>query len=236
MWSPNWLLHGAHQRGSLNNWKSLKYKWTLNLINFQNRSQQEWIPALSAFHFIPVICLAKFFFKTTTMVSEKPSTTTTTTPHTLIHSFLSQDLNISHSPLPACLSLVFYTELYWHIHQCWHRVSVTLANFGHMNNSLRLTQESEEQSLKSSGITSWSCSISQLGPTIWIVWWHSRLFSTDVGPFLLVQRTFMKEILFECKTANRYSTELNWTPRYFFDMGANEEMGYWSHSLDLALS
>lgn len=128
------------------------------------------------------------------------------------------------------LSLVFYTELYWHIHQCWHCVSVTLANFGHMNNSLRLTQESEEQSLKSSGITSWSCSISQLGPTIWIVWWHSRLFSTDVGPFLLVQRTFMIEIRFECKTANRYSTELNWTPRYFFDMGANEEMGYWSQS------
>lgn len=35
--APNWPLHGAYQRDALNNWKSLKYKWTPNLINLQHR-------------------------------------------------------------------------------------------------------------------------------------------------------------------------------------------------------
>lgn len=35
--APNWPLHGAYQRAAPNNWKSLKYKWTPNLINLQHR-------------------------------------------------------------------------------------------------------------------------------------------------------------------------------------------------------
>lgn len=89
VWSPNWPLHDAYQTAALHNWKSLKYKRTVNLISSHcgtSTGVDSWTPTCLWIHFerCAVLWLDSFFCawpRNYNLSINYSPTTHTDTPH-----------------------------------------------------------------------------------------------------------------------------------------------------------